>query len=248
MITIAICDDNVPMLTKLRAIMDELCNQYFEEYKIDLFQDGGTFLEKYAEAPYDILLLDICMPGVDGFEVAQCIRMKQKQTFLIFITSQEELVYQIFPYEPYSFIRKRSDELIRKDMKDTIKRLSSYFVQEKGIALETAYHFREWVKLREIIYIFSEKNYLHYVLTGNRSIKVRQTMQKGEEVLKKQGFLRIHRSLLVNMSHIIRINHKENGVYLSNGEILEIGRTYKNVIGEKYLSYLNKGLENGKDM
>ena len=242
MIRIAICDDNAPVLAKLHAIMDEICGRYFEEYEIALFEEGKRFLEKNGQAPYDVLLLDICMPQVDGFEVAQHIRMKPKPIFLIFITSQEELVYQIFPYEPYSFIRKRSDELIRKDIEEVVRRLSKYYVQEKEIALETTYHFREWVKLKDIIYIYSEKNYLHYVLTGNRSIKVRQTMQKGEEILRNQGFLRIHRSLLVNMGHITSINHKEKGVYLSNGEVLEIGRTYKNVIGEQYLSYLNKGL------
>lgn len=237
MLRIAICDDNILILEKLKLIIEELCREYSLDGSVDTFEKGSELLVKYDESCYDVVFLDIFMPYIDGFAVAHHIRAKREKTFLIFVTSQEELVYQIFEYEPYSFIRKRSDELIKKDMQEVIKRLSKDFVQEQVLTLDTAYHLQERVRIREIVYIFSEKNYMQYILTGNRRIKVRQTMQEATEGLEKFGFLRIHRGLLVNMCHITSINYKENGVYISTGEILEIGKTYKNLIGNQYLNY-----------
>ncbi len=237
MLRIAVCDDNELMLEKLKMIVKELCVENSLDSSVDIFLDGGELLKEYDKESYDIVFLDIFMPQVDGFTVAHHIRSKRDKVFLIFVTSQEELVYQIFEYEPYSFIRKRTDELIRKDMAEVIKRLAKHFVQEQVLALETAYHLQERVRIREIVYIISEKNYMQYILTGNRRIKVRQTMKEAANALGELGFLRIHRSLLVNMQHITSINYKENGVYISTGEILEIGRTYKELIGNQYLNY-----------
>lgn len=237
MLEIAVCDDNELALITVVNMVRELCEEALLEINITSFLSGGELIEAYNEVFYDIIFLDIFMPKIDGFEVAHYIRTKKKKTFLIFITSQEELVYQSFEYEPYSFIRKRTDELIRKDIADVIKRLFKHFRQEQILSLETAYHLQERVRIKEIIYVYSEKNYLQYILIGNRSIKVRQTMSECETALREYGFLRIHRSLLVNMQHITNINYKENGVYISNGEILEIGKTYKAQIGERYFDY-----------
>lgn len=237
MLRIAICDDNELILEKLKMLVEELCRECSLDSSIDTFSDGGKLLTEYDKAGYDIVFLDIFMPQIDGFGVAHHIRKKAYKTFLIFVTSQEELVYQIFEYEPYSFIRKRTDELIRKDMADVIKRLAKHFIQEQVLALETAYHMQERVRIKEIVYIISEKNYMQYILTGNRRIKVRQTMNEAAKALGELGFLRIHRSLLVNMQHITSINYKENGVYISTGEILEIGKKYKDLIGNQYLNY-----------
>ena len=242
MISIAVCDDNRPALEKLAAILREICGRYWEGFEIRTFESGERLLEAHEKAPFDILFLDIRMPGMDGFSAAERIRRQGgKRVSVIFVTSQEELVYQVFPYAPYAFIRKRSDVLIRKDLEDVIRRLSGEYLQETCLKLETAYHVAEYVRVREIVYLFSERNYVIYQMTKNRRIKVRKAMRECEEELKDLGFLRIHRSFLVNMEHIRSIRRKENGVCLSNGEVLEIGRTYREEIGERYMGWLEKG-------
>lgn len=242
MISIAVCDDNRPALEKLAAILREICGRYWEGFEIRTFESGESLLEAHEKAPFDILFLDIRMPGMDGFSAAERIRRQGgKRVSVIFVTSQEELVYQVFPYAPYAFIRKRSDVLIRKDLEDVIRRLSGEYLQETCLKLETAYHVAEYVRVREIVYLFSERNYVIYQMTKNRRIKVRKAMRECEEELKDLGFLRVHRSFLVNMEHIRSIRRKENGVCLSNGEVLEIGRTYREEIGERYMAWLEKG-------
>ena len=245
MITVAVCDDNIPVLEKLAAMLKELCGHYFSETEIKTYTGGKALLEAHEEAPFDILFLDIRMPEVDGFSVAERIRRMGKKSFVIFVTSQEELVYQVFPYAPYSFIRKRSEALMRKDMEDVLRRLAREFQQERLLRLETAYHVAESVKVREIIYLYSERNYVIYMLTENRRVKVRRALQECEAELGRLGFLRVHRSFLVNMEHIKNISRRDNSICLSNGEMLEIGRTYKDEIEERFLTWLQKGTEHG---
>ena len=136
-------------------------------------------------------------------------------------------------------------ELMRKDMEDVLRRLAREFQQERLLRLETAYHVAESVKVREIIYLYSERNYVIYMLTENRRVKVRRALQECEAELGRLGFLRVHRSFLVNMEHIKNISRRDNSICLSNGEMLEIGRTYKNEIEERFLTWLQKGTEHG---
>ena len=136
-------------------------------------------------------------------------------------------------------------ELMRKDMEDVLRRLAREFQQERLLRLETAYHVAEYVRVREIIYLYSERNYVIYMLTENRRVKVRRALQECGEELGGLGFLRVHRSFLVNMEHIKNISRRDNSICLSNGEMLEIGRTYKDEIEERFLTWLQKGTEHG---
>ena len=69
MITVAVCDDNIPVLEKLAAMLKELCGHYFSETEIKTYTGGTALLEAHEETPFDVLFLDIRMPEVDGFSV-----------------------------------------------------------------------------------------------------------------------------------------------------------------------------------
>ncbi len=78
---------------------------------------------------------------------------------------------------------------MRKDMEDVLRRLAREFQQERLLRLETAYHVAESVKVREIIYLYSERNYVIYMLTENRRVKVRRALQECEAELGRAGLL-----------------------------------------------------------
>ena len=102
-----------------------------------------------------------------------------------------------------------------------MKRLCARFVQEEILILEGAYHIKEQVRIGEIRYLWSQKNYLLYMLISNRQVRIRKTMEKAQEELRGKGFLRIHKSLLVNMGHLVQIDYKRNCVEMTGGEWLE---------------------------
>lgn len=241
MIRIAVCDDNALAAEQLRKILLQECGRFWTGTLIEVFADAGALVEADRKKRFDVLFLDICMPGMDGFQLAEKVRESSGKRFLIFVTSQDDLVYQVFTYEPFDFIRKRSGELMRQDIAGVLSRLAVRFVQEEVLVLEGAYHVQEKVLVREIRYLWSQKNYLLYMLTDNRQIRIRGTMAEAQQELEPKGFLRIHKSLLVNMQHIVQIDYQQNRVEISGGENLEIGSKYKGEIGSRYLDYLKGG-------
>lgn len=241
MVRIAVCDDNVLAAEQIRKILSQECRRFWAELQIGVFTDAGALVEADRENRFDVLFLDICMPGMDGFQLAEKVRKSSGRRFLIFVTSQDDLVYQVFTYEPFDFVRKRSEKLMRQDIAGVLSRLAAQFVQEELLVLEGAYHVQEKVRIREIRYLWSQKNYLLYMLADNRQVRIRGTMAEAQRALEPKGFLRIHKSLLVNMRYIERIDYPQNRIEICGGETLEIGSKYKGEIGSRYLDYLKGG-------
>lgn len=86
MITVAICDDSKPMLESMKACLEEYGNTINHELHIFSFESGEELLNNY-NCRYDIIFLDIKMPGMNGIEAAEKIREKDKKVIIIFLTS-----------------------------------------------------------------------------------------------------------------------------------------------------------------
>ena len=91
MLRVAICDDEPNLLAAMKACIKNALEieRFFCE--IQCFSNGKTMLEAYRAFPFNILFLDICMPDIDGFELARIIRKMNYETFLIFVTAQDTL-------------------------------------------------------------------------------------------------------------------------------------------------------------
>ena len=106
MYQIAICDDESRILnniyTKVRTCFEE------QEIQAEYFctEDSKTMMEYLRTKPVDVLFLDIDMPYFSGMDIAAYLNENKLQTILVFVTSQEALVYKTFAYRPFGFIRK----------------------------------------------------------------------------------------------------------------------------------------------
>jgi DNA-binding LytR/AlgR family response regulator len=135
---IAICDDE----EKVREILLRKVGAAFPEDPIDTFSSGEELL-KASEVP-DILLLDIKMPGISGMEVAKALRERADKTVIIFITGEEQYVFDSFEVQAFHYLVKpfsdqkleevlnKAKELITKE-KGSLKRSMSWSIQEDPI-------------------------------------------------------------------------------------------------------------------
>ena len=85
---IAICDDQQQCRKQteeaVRACLKGL------DYGVDLFKDGFEFLQAFRKKPYDLVLLDIEMPQIDGISLAKELRKLHKDVPIVFLTSHLE--------------------------------------------------------------------------------------------------------------------------------------------------------------
>ena len=110
MLKIAIVDDNEESTSRCIDIIKSSKEVIFNI--LDSFKSGESFL-KSIDNRYNIVILDIDMPKMDGFEVAKKIKVQSPNTLILFYTAHEQYVFKSFEFQPFRYIRKEmaKDEL-----------------------------------------------------------------------------------------------------------------------------------------
>jgi DNA-binding LytR/AlgR family response regulator len=238
MIRIAICDDEIKTLEFISKNVNlELKNLDVKSTILE-FQDGNILLEEHRKNPFEVVFLDIHMPKISGFEIAKALREESNDVFIIFITSKEELVYDSFDFQPFNFIKKEEPEKFIKKLEKIISKLFIHIKQSGTVILEMPFNEKKAVRIKDIIYIKSDKNYLEYFLKNTTNIRIRCKMTDVEEQFNEYHFIRVHNRYIVNMNHIRDLDYPNNELCLTNKEVIEISRKYKTAFNEKYTLYL----------
>lgn len=229
---IAICDDEPKICSLYQTKVQSIMQEHKTEASVETFHKPLEFLAALKEREYELILLDIDMPKLDGLQLAEQMQTFQRKPLLIFVTNQDALVYQTFQYHPFSFIRKSFLE----------EELEAVLMQalEELAGRQSRYTFRcekETVSLllSEILYLEAEGNYILIHAKGH-IYRFRETLTNVERELNPKGFVRIHKGFLVNQEAVYRIGSDE--VTLSNQERLPIGRSNKEQAKERLMRYL----------
>ena len=107
MIKIAICDDDIVFTTRLEELIMDFGRAY--SFDVCIYFDGDTLLEAVKQGNcFDIILMDIEMKRMNGISAAKIIRKIDEDVQLIYISSHEEYVLQLFDVNPAGFFEKAS--------------------------------------------------------------------------------------------------------------------------------------------
>ena len=225
---IAICDDDLKLTGRLKTDIQMFFKNIKDNVDVSVFMNG-TDLIKNKQIHYDLILLDIDMPHISGFEVAKILREINENIIIIFISSYDKYVFDSFEYNPFRYIRK-----------NIIK-------EELNIALTSAYAFSKKrekryiviqsddgdcrVEKSEICYFEIVKRKLFIHLTDNKVISMWKTIKDFINEIDDDNFVKIHSGCAVNMKYIKE--YTNNDVTLDNGEKLLTSRAgIKNVKDE----------------
>lgn len=237
MVKVAICDDNkvfLDMLCRMVGEKLEVCNV---SHKISDYMSGTVFLEHHRKEPFDIVFLDIIMPDMDGFKVAREIRKISEKTYIIFVTTERSLVYDVFDFEPFDFVPKDSIELLETKLTHVINRLSEHLSAYMKICLDVAFGEKKYIEPCEIIWVQSHGNYVDYILVSGEQLHIRGTIESVLKILSPRLFVRIHNRNIVNMSHIAKIDYPNNEVIMRAGQRISISRKYKSEFDAMYTKF-----------
>lgn len=227
---IAICDDNMTA----SSIVEGAVKSFMESRGVHLYIDTVTSVadleEKMQSYMYDILLLDIQMPGTDGITFALKLRKENYEGDIIFVSSREDKVFEALRAHPFGFIRK-------SHFVEDVQEILGLYLNKKtcprlfNVKTRTGIYT---VLIEDVIYIEGAGHYQMMWLEGKDvSVEVAGGMERLENELEKEGFLRVHKGYLVNFRYIQRIEKKE--ILLSNGVRLPISRQKEKEIKEQYM-------------
>ena len=232
---IAICDDEKKFLNEIVKKV----KKDFEEKGIPAeyfsMDDAREFMDFLQRETVNVLFLDIDMPYFTGMDIAGFIREKGLNTILVFVTSQDALVYQTFAYRPFAFIRKTHMD---EELGEVTERIKKELMDRKQELLLTKGQELIRVRMKDIFYIEAEGNYLN-IFGKNGVIKHRETMTNMETELSGKGFLRCHKGYLVNSEYIEKVRSTE--LEVGGGEentLIPIGRSYEKEVKKKIMELL----------
>ena len=230
MFNIAICDDEYDFVNKLAKMIFNGFNEYNFEVAIHKFTSGKNMIKQieFNKKRYDLIFLDIEMPELDGFSVADKINLVDKSANLVFTTNSVNYAKKAFEYEVFRFIDKYC---LVEDLKATIWA----FIRRKGLdkpddLMDFVYKVGIdshpiQVRRKDIIYfeIVSRRVKLHTV-HGEYELQT-YTLKTYFEKLKDDGFAIVNRKYCVNFLHVTHLN----GDYfkMSNSESISVGSSYK---------------------
>ena len=233
MLQIAICDDEQFYREKIKYLLEEYLQAKGMLYTLHLFLSGEDFLEQCENnVRFDIVFLDISMEEVDGIQAAQRIRSFHSDTYIVFVTAFIDYALEGYKVNAVRYLMKDTLEIALEECMNAI-------LQKMQVARVT-FSFLEGEKrlyTDNILYVESRghKSIFHYMESEMVSYQIYDKLDSVERNLEGYGFLRIHKSYLVNMKHIRKISNYI--VSLDTGEELHVPRLRFQAVKEGCVAY-----------
>lgn len=236
MIRAAICDDEPAMLDHLYEHISAEFKRQGAEARIDKFAAGRNLLEAESAEPFDVVFLDIDMPEISGFDVAEKIGEK---ALIIFVTTHDELVYSSLKFQPFRFIRKTHlDDELPETLSSVIERIAKSKA-EKKIEFQTKDR-KIFLHADEIEYIEVYGHWLRVSVNCREPVECYGSLSELEKLLAPLGFVRTYKSYLVNLKYVYSL--EKTKVVLDNKTEIPLSRYKASEIKERFKEYLRSAL------
>lgn len=234
MLHIAICDDDANIVSSHKKTVEKCLENLGSAGQITTYTDSGNLLSDIQDDHffYDLLLLDIEMPGSSGMELARKIKPILPGAKVIFITSHIEFAIDAFELFIFRYVPKDDmDKRLPAAVTDAVKLIE--LEEGKTYTIQTNSRL-EKIPYKDILYIVKDGKNAEITASGGVS-KVRKSLQQVYEELGAEEFLFIDRGCIVNMIHIMQI--REGMAVLKNGEMLPVSRSHLQEVKEQINSY-----------
>lgn len=236
MIRIAICDDEPKWLNTARDIVDKLFIEKSIEITIETFDNAKLLLIAAHNEPFNILILDIDMPDINGFDVAEKLNELYPDMLLMFYTAHGQYVFDSFQFQPFRYIRK---EYAVQELKPALLAASQVIkVCTDGVVELKSANKTYIVKISEILYFETNKRKCDVYLKGGNAINVRKTIKEFFKEVGSENFVMIHSGAAVNIKYISCFSNYD--VTLKNGVRLPVSRPRSKEIKTAISEYWRK--------
>jgi two-component system LytT family response regulator len=227
-------------------------------------ENGSDAIRSILSLKPDLVFLDIKMPKVNGFDVVNAVG-SQHMPPVIFLTAYDEYAIEAFNTHAIDYLLKPIDRIRFKEcldhardqiLKNAISKRSeqltqllsqtqglssltttnqtSTLVQNERLVIRSNGHIY-LLKSEDIYWIEAEGDYIT-VHTPQKSHLVRETMKNMEARLNEQGFQRVHRSSIVNLSYVRELISLDSGDYqiiLRDCTCVKLSRNYRDILYQR---------------
>lgn len=203
-----------------------------EEVYVHTFSSGDALLEEKER--YEIVVLDIEMPGRNGFRTAFEYKVNYPDAVIMILTERFEFMKKGYLIGAFRYMDKFA---IYEEMKEALSSARKLLKRDEVVHVNSVNRGDMPIVLKDIVYIETgERNVL--VHTYNRVHECKNLMRDLERELSGQGFFRCHKSFIVNLDAITRI--EKTCVHLAEGKKAMVGARRYALLKKKYIERIKE--------
>ena len=226
---IAVCDDEELFRIEFKSVLDKVLIN--AEYDIDTFSGGSSLYEAFLKNPFDLVFLDIEMPGIDGITLAKRLRAVSENVQIVFLTSHIEYALEGYEVNALRYLVKPVDmnklSEVLKYIQDKKNNSRQIMIKEEGEDIV--------IDISDIIYMESMDKNVRIVTSKSEHV-TRYNISDYEGELKSSGFFRIHRGYLISLSKVKKI--VKNDVVMDGDISLPVSRSNIKALKDALYAYV----------
>lgn len=223
-----------------RSVVAEYLQSWPQLQILQECSDGFEGVKAIAQHEPDLIFLDIQMPKINGFEMLELI---EQPPSVIFTTAFDEYAIKAFEEHAVDYLLKpftkaRFDKAVQKwlDLRQSsepklkteklIESIQSDSPKNERVVVKTGTKIKI-IPVNDIIYLAADDDYVK-IFTAEGSFLKNKTMAHFEKLLGEQNFVRVHRSYIVKIDEITRIDPYEKDSHLAilkSGEKIPVSKT-----------------------
>ncbi|MDY2777190.1 MAG: LytTR family transcriptional regulator DNA-binding domain-containing protein [Collinsella sp.] len=209
---VLIVDDEPPIRAELRYLLgqDERIGA------IDEAGGGTEAVEKILSDRPDVLFLDIQMPGTSGIKLAETLANLKTPPIVVFVTAFSEYAAEAFELDAVDYVLKPVEtSRLEKALDKVSLVMSTRKVAQRSdrvvrLSVERSGR-RAFIPVSDVVYIEAKADYSS-VVTPSGSYLINESISSLEQRLAPEGFMRVHRSYLVNLDDVHDIEVARSGL------------------------------------
>lgn len=226
MLKFVICDDNQSILKRLEKMIDSiLINNKLSGQVVFSTTNPDNLLNYIEFHPFDVVILDIDLKSnLSGIDLANTIRTRNKKTYIIFSSAHMEYVMVAYKYKTFDFLAK---PITLERLEETIIRLYDDVSAENACFFKVS-NKNGYINSNDIFFIQKDgKKAIFKTTTGDFSLN-----SSFSDILSRlpNNFVRCHKSFIVNLDKISRIQANNTIVFKDNFDLqCQLGPKYGNL-------------------
>lgn len=233
-----------------RNILNDYLKKYCKDVEViaqcDSVKTGLLAIEEHKP---DILFLDVEMPNGNGFDLLEQVKEIDFET--IFVTAFDNYAIQALNYSAAYYILKpvSIDELviaiekIKTQKQKTVSGLHTKVLLENMRAKGAGEHKIvlplqdgfEVVNLKDVVHCNAHDNFTDFYFISKAKMMICRTLKFYEELLAESGFMRVHKSHIINLEHVQKYKRGKGGqLIMSNGSVIDVSPNKKDELMQQF--------------